>query len=374
MVPHYRPGQYGYPPSYDPNHPGYYAPYPYYYSPYYSPFPYYSYYKTPQMLEQEEITRVSGKTNLPILLYFGISALIAFVTVVAALMPQFFRPLARLVSALSDEVFTYGLNILMYLPTIGIPFWIGYKLLEKQQPHTNLIPLKKPDMRMSLLAVPVILAVGLIGMYASSILLYWLSRLGFSASSLPSSSPATLPGQVLLIIGTAVLPGLLEEFAFRGVVMQSLRRYGDAFALLMSSLMFGLMHGNFVQTPFAFVIALAIGYFVLRTGSLWVGIIAHFINNLASCIFLILESYLQVDLIDRISTIYTLAVFALGLLCLLILVKVYPGLLSFPPSPSQLPLKARIGAYCRSGVTITAVVLLGLTMLATLLPTNLYAR
>lgn len=83
---------------------------------------------------------------------------------------------------------------------------------------------------------------------------------------------------------TAVLPALIEEFAMRGVVMQSLRKYGDWFAIIMSSLVFALLHGNMVQIPFAFIAGIAIGYAVTVTGSMWTGVLIHFLNNLASII------------------------------------------------------------------------------------------
>ena len=80
-------------------------------------------------------------------------------------------------------------------------------------------------------------------------------------------------------ISTAILPAIVEELVFRGAIMQSLRRFGDTFALLVSSLLFGLVHGNLVQAPMAFITGLAIGYFVLRTGSLRTGTLVHLINN-----------------------------------------------------------------------------------------------
>ena len=65
----------------------------------------------------------------------------------------------------------------------------------------------------------------------------------------------------------------------RGVVLQSLRRYGERYALVVSSLIFALMHGNMTQAPFAFMLGLVIGRIVLETESMWTGILIHVINN-----------------------------------------------------------------------------------------------
>jgi heme/copper-type cytochrome/quinol oxidase subunit 2 len=68
----------------------------------------------------------------------------------------------------------------------------------------------------------------------------------------------------------------------RGVLLQSLRKYGNAFAILASAVMFGIFHGNAVQMPFAFLCGLVIGYAVVATESLWTGVIIHALMNAMS--------------------------------------------------------------------------------------------
>ncbi len=92
-------------------------------------------------------------------------------------------------------------------------------------------------------------------------------------------------GMALSFLATAVTPALVEEFALRGAVMGALRKYGDGFAIVTSALLFGLMHGNLVQIPFAFVLGLFFGYAVIKTGSIWTAVIIHFLNNLFSLVY-----------------------------------------------------------------------------------------
>ncbi len=77
----------------------------------------------------------------------------------------------------------------------------------------------------------------------------------------------------------AVLPAVLEEFFFRGYVLQALRPYGDTFAVVMSALLFGLMHSNLTQLPFAFLLGLIFGFFAVRLRNIWVCCTIHFLNN-----------------------------------------------------------------------------------------------
>ena len=92
----------------------------------------------------------------------------------------------------------------------------------------------------------------------------------------------TLIAFVLSVISTAIMPALVEEYACRGIVFGTLLPFGEGFALLTSSIIFGVMHGNFDQMPFAFFVGLILGYVRIRSGSIWPCMIIHFLNNLFS--------------------------------------------------------------------------------------------
>ncbi len=87
------------------------------------------------------------------------------------------------------------------------------------------------------------------------------------------------PVLFLYFLTIAVIPPLVEELFFRGVVLHSLRKYGDGFAVVGSAILFGLYHGNFVQMVFAFIAGLVMALVVVRTNSLWPSILIHFFNN-----------------------------------------------------------------------------------------------
>jgi len=57
---------------------------------------------------------------------------------------------------------------------------------------------------------------------------------------------------------------IFEELIFRGAIMGNLRRFGDNFAIIFSSLLFGFYHGIILQIPFAFIIGLLLGYAAAR--------------------------------------------------------------------------------------------------------------
>ena len=83
------------------------------------------------------------------------------------------------------------------------------------------------------------------------------------------------------IFSIVVLAPVVEELLFRGGIQGYLVRHWQhpARSIVVSSLIFGAVHGNPVQIPFAFVTGLALGWMYYRSGSLWPGIWMHFLNN-----------------------------------------------------------------------------------------------
>lgn len=73
---------------------------------------------------------------------------------------------------------------------------------------------------------------------------------------------------------------IFEELLFRGVILHSLRRFGDTFAIVCSAILFGLMHNNVQQIPHAIIGGFIFGYIVVKRGSLISSMILHAVNNI----------------------------------------------------------------------------------------------
>ena len=82
------------------------------------------------------------------------------------------------------------------------------------------------------------------------------------------------------ILSLVVFAPVFEELICRGIVLGSLRdKFGVTTAWLLSSLFFGVLHGQPVQVISATVIGLVLGYVYLATDSLWSVMILHALNN-----------------------------------------------------------------------------------------------
>ena len=87
------------------------------------------------------------------------------------------------------------------------------------------------------------------------------------------------PDNFSMFLYASLLAPITEEILFRGLVQRSLMPFGKRFAIFCSALMFGLFHGNLIQTPFAFLVGLVLGYVAAEYSIGW-AMLLHMINNL----------------------------------------------------------------------------------------------
>ncbi len=90
----------------------------------------------------------------------------------------------------------------------------------------------------------------------------------------------TFFGMIWILLVMAVSPAICEEALFRGALLSGLRaRMRPIPALLAVSVLFGVFHLSIYRFAPTALLGLGITYAVWRTGSLWAGVIIHFINN-----------------------------------------------------------------------------------------------
>lgn len=86
-------------------------------------------------------------------------------------------------------------------------------------------------------------------------------------------------GNILYIFMLIIATPIIEEYAFRGVLLNSLSKYGKTFALYATSLIFALAHNNFAEMIPAFAMGVALGKTALRYKSIQPTIIIHILFN-----------------------------------------------------------------------------------------------
>lgn len=78
----------------------------------------------------------------------------------------------------------------------------------------------------------------------------------------------------------AIYAPICEEVVCRGLLLNGYRKSGSVLsAIILSAVLFALLHMNFNQAAYAFVVGILLGLLMEATGSIWPGIIVHFLIN-----------------------------------------------------------------------------------------------
>lgn len=105
-----------------------------------------------------------------------------------------------------------------------------------------------------------------------------LNLFGLSAvSAIESASGGSDTLSMFLYISLGA--PIAEEIIFRGLLLRMMKPYGKGFAIFTTAFLFGIFHGNLVQTPFAFLVGLILGYTAVEYSIGW-SMVLHMINNL----------------------------------------------------------------------------------------------
>lgn len=250
---------------------------------------------------KKEILKVSGILGISILLFHFLSVWSGGMVV-------------KLVNS-GAVPYTYTvqqvIQILYTLLTILLPFAIGAYFVKKVQKRDELLPFGKP--KSGILFVEA-LGIGVMAIVIANVVTAFLVQFceqnGVTFDSYKPENPATAYQLLWVLLSNAIVPALVEEFALRGVLLQSLRKYGDAFAVLASAILFSIMHGNMTQAPFAFILGAVLAILVIMTGSLWTSMAVHLINNTYSVLMNTL--YERGD--DLLTSMVTVSVNTLALI------------------------------------------------------------
>jgi len=85
---------------------------------------------------------------------------------------------------------------------------------------------------------------------------------------------------ILGIVDIVILPSVLEEVIFRGLILRGLlENYGYKFSIIFSSVLFGFMHFSILQGFSAFFMGIILGYLYWKYRSLLLVIFAHALSN-----------------------------------------------------------------------------------------------
>lgn len=180
------------------------------------------------------------------------------------------------------------LQVPLWAGLLGAPLWSTYGKGRRSLA-------KDFGLRMRWRDVPFGLLVGFATQLALVVLIALLypllgidpEQVGTSAEELTSGATDVV-GVVLLVAIVAVAAPLFEELFYRGLWLRSVeRRWGSAWAVITSSLVFGLIHFQLYDLPALVGFGLVVGILTVRTGRLGPAIWAHVAFNLTAVVSLL---------------------------------------------------------------------------------------
>ena len=119
------------------------------------------------------------------------------------------------------------------------------------------------------------IAGNIIGTFITTFVSFFTGRLPINAvEELTAEAPIWL-----VFILVCVFAPIFEELIFRKLIIDRLSVYGDRLAIVISSILFGLFHGNFSQLFYATALGCVLGYLYCKGGKLRYSVLMHSIIN-----------------------------------------------------------------------------------------------
>lgn len=207
-------------------------------------------------------------------------------------------------ASISDSVIGLGLAVLLALKSM------------RKETSSTLFPFKKVNLKLGV----ALFLIGLAFMSVSQIISAWLCEV-FNISYPPNPYAGTHSAILLMIIRMAIIPAIFEELMFRGIILSSLKQYGNMLAVVVSAVLFSFVHANFAQIPFALLVGFVFGFIAIKTNSLLIPMLLHFTNNFWSCIVDIIREELGKNIDSTVILVSHIVAIILGVITVIYLIK-----------------------------------------------------
>ena len=124
-----------------------------------------------------------------------------------------------------------------------------------------------------------------IGVCLGHRIFFWIF-IGFAEQSLRDIGEVVLTNVAMIsttvpgILYVALLAPVTEELVLRGIIFPVARqKRGNLYAIIISSIFFALIHMNGIQLITGLFMGVIIGYAIVLTDNVYIGIIIHAVNN-----------------------------------------------------------------------------------------------
>lgn len=248
---------------------------------------------------------------VPLLIVATYSAVDRFSTDLFIYIASFYP---KFINALNSSYSMMDTFITLVLLLVCFPI---YKFLTK-----NKITLKPMDSKLILGCIPLSLALGGMSFIVLLILEHFFVPFGILEKSFLDFTAmwdeVDNEAYFWVFLSIVFLGSIFEEILFRGIIYNLLEKYKfGLFPAVVSGILFGIWHGQSVQTIYTALMGIVLGYVYMRTKNLFYPILLHILNNLYSTLPPSLESdfiYTAINYISILMVIPFVYILALDLI------------------------------------------------------------
>ena len=160
----------------------------------------------------------------------------------------------------------------------------------------------------------------------------WIDQLNENSDLVTNANP------YLSFFAVVILAPLFEEILCRGLILNTLRKTMPKWcAIVLSSAIFGIIHGNPIQFIYATALGIILGWLYTKFDSIWVPILCHLTFNLASTLLGYLPQTDIASVIIGLLTFASIPIFTLAI--------IYVNLKSFKKKPIDVSVNQPVIPY-----------------------------
>lgn len=261
-------------------------------------------------LFKKAVRKDTGRIGWGLLIYMLLSTVIVAADMINHVVGELFRSGAENVSAeMVEELLAKQMesaSSTIFAVLTGLLFlWL---FMGKKAPvKTMFEPKKRMTAGTFFQLLAVFMSAQTIFGFVSGLLESGLNLIGYSAMESIEAASDNASTVSMFLYASFIAP-FAEEMIYRGFVAEPLRKYGKVFAIVVSAVLFGVMHGNIPQAMFAAAVGLVLAYTAMEYSLTW-SIALHVVNNF---VFGELASR-TTGILSYVADVLLFALFAVGI-------------------------------------------------------------
>lgn len=212
-----------------------------------------------------------------------------------------------------------------YFLFIALPVFLYYRAHPSSADGMRINPIAPSCALLSALAA---IAGALFAIYVSYLWLILIETLGGTLASDGIILPDSAGGLIVMMLFSAVMPGICEELLFRGALLGAWEEKGSMRAMVISAVWFTLMHSTIEGIPTQMIVGMILAFVVVSTNSIFAGMIYHTAHNALCLIIAYVGAQTPVSQAEADMSAFELVGGYLGIASILMNIVVF-GLLLF---------------------------------------------